>query len=290
MNEKVFINGKFVDIKKARISIFDRSFLYGDAVFETMRGYAGVIFKLDKHLGRLLNSSKILRIKHSYTKDYLGKAVYKTLAANKLKSAYVRLVMTRGEGRFGIGYKDEFRPNLIVVGKNFEGYPGWMFSKGVSAGIIGIQNEYSALSRIKTANYLNFILARFNAQSAGFDEAILTNTKGDVAEGATSNIFLVRSNSIITSSIESGILPGITRSVVIDIARRLKLPVRQRAVSMRELSRADEVFFTNSLAEILPVTRIDSKKIGSGEIGPITKLLRVSYQKQVIRETVGLTL
>lgn len=284
VNAKILINGRLVNQDKAKISIFDRSFLYGDAVFETMRGYAGVIFKLDEHLTRLLGSLKALKIKHSYTKDYLRETVYRTLNANKLKSAYVRLVITRGEGRFGIGYKDMFTPNLIIVAKDFEGYPEWIFSKGVSAKIIGVQNEYSILSNIKTANYLNFILGRFNAQDAGFDEAIFTNTRGYITEGATSNIFLVKSNSLITPSIESGVLPGITRSVIIDIAKKLKLQVKKRAVLRRELLQADEVFLTNSLAEILPVTKVDSKRIGTGSVGLATKLLHVSYQKQVIRE------
>lgn len=284
LKTKVFINGKLIDAEKAKISIFDRSFLYGDAVFETMRGYAGVVFKLDSHISRLIDSLKALRIKHAYTKDYLKKAVYKTLNSNELKSAYVRVVVTRGEGRFGIGHKDTFTPNFIIVAKNFEGYPKWMFSKGVSAKIIGVSNEYSILSNIKTANYLNFILSRFNAQDAGFDEAILANTKGQITEGATSNIFLIKSNSILTPSIKSGVLPGITRSVIIDIAKKLKIPVKEMAVSRRELSQADELFLTNSLAEVLPVTKIDSKRVGDGKVGQVTKLLHVSYQKQVIRE------
>lgn len=284
MKTKIWINGKFFGEDKAKISIFDRSFLYGDAVFETMRGYAGVIFKLDAHLTRLLRSLRSLKIKHGYTKDHLKKAVYKTLNANALKSAYVRLVITRGEGRFGIGYKDTFTPNLIIVAKDFEGYPEWMFQKGVSARIIGVQNEYSILSNIKSSNYLNFILARFDAQGMGSDEAILTNTKGNITEGATSNVFIVRSGTIITPSINSGVLPGITRSVIIGIARKLRLPVREKAVSRRELLGADEAFLTNSLAEVLPVTKIEGKRVGEGTVGPVTKLLHISYQKQVIRE------
>lgn len=284
VKEKILINGKLVSRDKAKISIFDRSFLYGDAVFETMRGYAGMVFELDAHLARLLKSLKVLKIRHGYTKDHLKEAVYKTLNANKLKSAYVRLVITRGEGRFGIGYKDTFAPNLIIFAKDFEGYPGWMFQKGVSARIIGVQNEYSILSNIKSSNYLNFILARFDAQGMGSNEAILTNTKGNITEGATSNIFIVRSRSIITPSINSGVLPGITRSVIIGIARKLRLPVREKAVSRRELLGADEVFLANSLAEVLPVTKINGKRVGEGTVGPVTKLLHISYQKQVIRE------
>jgi len=284
--EKVYINGKLVNTGNAKISIFDRSFLYGDAAFETMRSYAGVVFMLDEHLARLIGSLKILKIKHVYMKDYLKKSVYEVLNANKLKSAYLRLVVTRGEGRFGIGCKDTFKPNLVIVARNFEGYPGRMFSKGINAKIIGVTNEYSVLSKMKTANYLNYILARFDAQSAGSDEAILTNTRGFITEGATSNIFVVKNNGLITPSEASGILPGITRGVIIEIAKRLKISVKEKLLSRRELLGADEIFLTNSLAEVLPVTKVNSKRIGSGLVGDITKLLRISYQKEVIREIV----
>jgi branched-chain amino acid aminotransferase len=281
---KVFINGKFVNAKDARISVSDRSFLYGDAAFETMRSYAGVVFRLDGHVARLSGTLKTMRVKHRYTKNYLSGIVRRAIKVNGLKSAYVRLVVTRGEGRFGIGHKDEFTPNLIVVAKEFEGYPERMFSRGVSAKITGVTNEYSPLSRAKTANYLNCILARLDAQGAGYDEAILTNTAGHITEAATSNIFLVKKGAIITPSVKSGLLPGITRAVVIEIAKRLRIPVAEREVLPRELPGADEVFLTNSMAELLPVTKIDSKPIGSGRVGQLTKLLHISYQKQVILE------
>lgn len=286
MNAKVFINGRFFDEDRARISVFDRSFLYGDAAFETMRGYAGVIFRLDAHIARLLDTLKALKIKHAYTKVHLKEIIYKALHRNKLKSAYVRLVVTRGEGRFGVGHRDAFTPNIVVVAKDFEGYPDRMLSEGVSAKVIGVANEYCALSGMKTANYLNFILARLDAQGLGFDEAILTNTKGDITEGATSNIFLVKDGALITPSLDSGVLPGVTRDVIIDIAKKIRVPVKERAVPRHGLSAAEEVFLTNSLAEVLPVTKVDSKKVGDGQVGQLTKLLHISYQKQVIREVV----
>jgi branched-chain amino acid aminotransferase len=281
---KIFINNRFVEEKNAKISIFDRSFLYGDAAFETMRSYAGTVFRLDAHISRLVNALKAIKIRHPYKKNELKNIVNRSLDVNKLKSAYIRLVITRGEGRFGIGHKDKFSPSVVVVAKNFDGYPEWMLSKGVSARITGVTNERSALSRVKTANYLNHIMARFDAQDGGFDEAVLTNSKGDITEGATSNIFLVKSGVLITPSIESGVLPGITRAVIIEIAKRLRIPVRERAVTRRELLRADEIFLTNSMAEVLPVTKVGPKKVGNGRVGQFTKLLHISYQKQVIRE------
>jgi branched-chain amino acid aminotransferase len=299
MSASIFINGKFVDAARAKISVFDRSFLYGDAAFETMRGYAGVIFRLDAHIKRLLGALKILKIKHAYSAKYLKDTVNAALRVNGLKSAYVRLVVTRGEGRFGIGHKDIFKPNMVVFAKDFEGYPERMFRDGISAAITGVTNEYSPLSGIKSANYLNLIMSRFDAKGAGFDEAILVNTKGHITEAATSNIFAIKAGALITPALNYGVLPGVTRGVVIEIAKSLKIPVKERVLTPSELIRADEVFLTNSLAEVLPVTKIDGKSIGknrfghagpvdhAGRVGQLTKLLHISYQKLVIREALA---
>ena len=287
MKNKVWINNRFVDADKAKVSVFDRGFMYGDGVFETMRSYAGVVFKLDEHIKRLYTSLAVLGIKPPYSRPRLKAIVYKTLKANALKSAYIKVSVTRGEGRFGIGYKDEFRPNTVVVAKDFEGYPDWMFDKGLSAAVAGIrQNELSVLSRVKSHNFLTYIIARFEAKDMGYDEAILANTKGHIVEAATSNIFLAKNGAVITPSLLSGILPGITRATVLGIARRLGLPVREKTVSYKDLLSADEVFLTNSLAEILPVTKIGPKRIGEGSPGEVTKLLRISYQKEVIRAVI----
>ena len=284
--KKIWINGKLVNFDRARVSVFDRGFMYGDGVFETMRSYAGRVFRLDQHLERLLRSLDTIRIKHKYSKRYLRGAIYKTLKINGLSSAYIKLAVTRGEGRFGISYKDVFSPNAVITAKDFEGYPGWMFDAGLSANITGVQNEWSLISGIKTLNYLPYILARLNAKKRGFDESILMNTKGYITEGATSNIFIVKNNGLITPARSSGILPGITRGVIIEIAKRLKVRIKEKLVSRRELLGANEIFLTNSIAEILPVTKVDSKRIGRGAVGPITKLLHISYQKQVITEVV----
>ena len=284
---KVWINGRFVDIRNAKVSIFDRGFLYGDGVFETMRSYAGVIFRLNGHLDRLFSDLSAIEIRYPYSKAYFKEIIYKTLKINKLKNAYIRVAITRGEGRFGIGHKDIFKPNVVIIAKEFEGYPGWMHDRGISARIVDSrQNEYSKLSQIKSMNYLNYILARIHAKEDGYDEAILMNTKGYITEAATSNIFLVKRDIIITPSLDSGILPGITRGVVIGIAKTLRLRISQKKVTRRELIDADEVFLTNSLAEILPVRKIGSREIGDGRPCEVTKLLRISYQKEVIKEVI----
>ena len=287
MSAKIWLNGRFVAADKAKVSVFDRGFMYGDGVFETMRSYAGVVFKLDRHVNRLYTSLSVLGIKPPCAKNAMKKAIYRSLKVNRLKSAYIKVSVTRGEGRFGIGYKDKFAPNAVIVSKDFEGYPGWMFDKGLSAEIAGIrQNGQSILSRVKSLNFLPYIIARFEAKDMGYDEAILLNTEGHVAEAATSNIFIVKNGALITPSLLTGILPGVTRATVIDIAKSLGLRVKEKTVLPGELYAADEVFLTNSLAEILPVTKVGPRRIGSGSPGELTKLLRICYQKEVIRTVI----
>lgn len=283
---KVWMNGKFVDMVDARVSIFDRGFLYGDGVFETMRSYAGAVFKLEEHMDRLFGALGLLKIKAPYSKKYLIDAIYEVLAINSLKSANIRISVTRGEGMLGIGYRDDFVPNTVIAAKELKEYPDWMYLKGVSAKVVDVrQNEYSPVTKMKSLNFLNYILARQNAKEKGFDEAILMNTTNYIAEASTSNIFLVKRNRIVTPSTDSGVLPGITRGVIIKIARRLGLDIEEDKVPYVELLDANEVFLTNSLVEVLPVTKLDSKKVGKGIPGEITKLLHVSYQKEVIKET-----
>ncbi len=285
-NQKVWINKKFIDIDDAKISIFDRGFLYGDGLFETMRSYAGVVFKLDEHLDRLFLGLKALKIREPCLKKYLSDVIYESLAINNLKSANIRLAVTRGEGTSGIDHREEFVPNVVIVSKELREYPDWMYSKGISAKVVGIQqNEYSPVSKMKSMNFLNYILARIGAKDEGFDEAILMNTNNYLAEAATSNIFLVKRKTVITPSLDSGVLPGITRGVIIKIAKRMQIDIKEKAVLYIELMDADEVFLTNSLVEVLPVTKVDSKKVGKGIPGEIAKLLHISYKKEVIKET-----
>ncbi|MDD5436431.1 MAG: aminodeoxychorismate lyase [Candidatus Omnitrophica bacterium] len=266
-----------------RISVFDRGFLYGDGLFETMRSYDGNIFKFDEHLSRLFYSAKILRIKIPDSKEKLRKAVCGTLKKKHLKNAYIRITVTRGEGAFSLKRGRRSKPNVIIIIKEYEGYPETFYSRGITAAISHIrQDEFSPLSGIKSLNFLNHILARLDAQRKGFDDAILRNIKGDIAEGATSNIFLVKRGRLITPSLDSGILPGITRKNIIRIAKKLGIFVEERAVLCADLARADEVFFTNSLAELLPVVKIGPEPVGGGKPGRITKLLHVSYRKMVL--------
>ena len=285
MRLKVWINKKLVDVNKAKVSVLDRGFLYGDGLFETLRSYAGTVFKIDGHLDRLFAASKIIKIKIPYGKNYLKYAIYRTLEANKLKSAYVRLTVTRGEGGFAVNSDHLAGPNVVVYTSEFNGYEDWMYKRGIRVKIATTrQNEYSPLSRIKSLNFLNYILARSDAQKEGYDDAILMNAGDYITEGATSNIFLVKKDVVTTPSLSSGIIPGIAREVILQIAKRFRLKTREILVRRRDLLGAEEVFLTNSMAEVLPVIKIGFDKVGDGKPGPVTKLLHISYQKEVIKE------
>ena len=264
---KVWINGKMVNAKDAKISVLDSGFLYGDGLFETMRSYDGKIFKLDKHLSRLFDSSKALKINISYSKEVLRKALYNCIKRNVLKNAYIRITATR-DG------------NVIIITKEFSPYPCRNYINGISAKVSKIAlNEHSPLAGKKTLNFLNYLLAKEDAKASGYDEAILLNTKGNVAEGATSNIFLVKNRKLLTPSLDDGILSGITRRTVIELSEKLKIAVTEKHLSCKELLSANEVFLTNSLAELLPVIKINRTIISNGKPGTITKLLHAAYRE-----------
>src|SRR3989338_258392 len=255
---KVWINKKIVDSELAKVSIFDRGFLYGDGIFESMRSYGGVVFGLDEHLARLKDSLDIVKIKPPCSGKELKKAIYGLLGSNRLKDAYIRLNVTRGEGRFAIGLEEIAGPNVVIFTKPFIPYPSRMYEKGISAKVAAPRvNEYSPMSRVKSLSFLNGILARLEARADGFDEAILINTRGNIAEAVTSNIFLVRGSRLRTPSLASGILPGVTRKNVLGLARAVGLKPEEDTISYAELKGSSEAFLTNLLFEVLPVVKID---------------------------------
>lgn len=270
-NNKVWMNGKIVSAKDAKISVFDGGLLYGDGIFETIRVYDGVPFRLSDHLSRLFDSAKVIKLKIPVSIKKFGPAIQKLLAANGLTEAYIRITVTRGE-------------NVIIVAREFKGYPAKSYSDGISTQISKIkQDAASPLSRIKSLNFLPHMLAKRSAQDDGFDDAILLNTDMNVAEAATSNIFIVKRGCLITPSLDSGILPGITRSVIIEVARQLRMAVSEKTVSVKELLAADEIFFTNSLAEVLPVVKVGRRAMSGGRPGEFTKLFHAAYHAKVQR-------
>lgn len=285
----IWINGRFYSEAEAKVPVSDRGFLYGDSLFETMRAYAGCVFMADRHLKRFFGGLKKLGIKMPYSREEIFGAIRDILQKNRIKSAYLRVAVSRGQGSVGLSRIDKLKPNVVIIAKEYSGYPERMHKEGISVKVIGEfrVNELSGFSDVKSGNYLPYIMARLRATEEGYDDAVLVNTKGHIVEGATSNIFFVRKGKIATPGLLSGCLPGITRGVIIDIARRLGFTVNQRPLRHRAVFDADEAFFTNSMVEVLPVTKIDSVKIGKGLPGEITKLFKISYQKEVIRQFLG---
>lgn len=275
---KLFVNGKVVGKAKAKLSVFDRGFLYGDGLFETMRSYGGKVFRLDRHLERLCVSAKIINLKIPLARAELKKAVYRLLRVNKLKNAYIRLAVSRGEGRVGLDATTAKSSNIVIIAKPFFPYPKRYYELGLKVAVSCVtRNEGSVLSRVKSLNYLNNIMARIEVQKQGFDDAILLNNKGNVACGAVSNIFLIKKNTLLTPSVQSGILPGITRETIIRLAPKAGLKVREGGIGLSTLLGAEEAFFTNTLMEVMPVVSINKKRIGNGRVGERARRLKKIY-------------
>ena len=267
-----YLNNKFVPLDKAKISILDRGLLYGDGVFETMRLRKGRIAGLGDHMKRLLEAVKFLRINFTGTKKSLENIIYAVLRKNKLKEAYVKVIITRGVST-GLPFgASKSKPTLLVYALPFKGLPKKIYRKGISVNIMeGISKR---LKEHKTLNYLDNLLCRSEARRKGFDDAVIASPDGVLKEATSSNIFLVKGKTLITPRLEGDILPGITRKNVIDIARKkLKYKIKKAFIKRKNLKNADEVFLTNSIAGIIPVVKIDKGKVKNGLPGPITRKL-----------------
>ncbi len=272
MSLKIYINGKLYDKEDAKVSVYDHGLLYGDGVFEGMRVYRGKVFRLSEHLERLWNSAKAIWLEIPMTPDELAQAVNETVKVNGIEDGYVRLVITRGVGTLGLDPNKCSEPQVIIIADTITLYPREYYEKGLHIVTVStMRNHPAALSpRIKSLNYLNNILAKIEGMQAGCVEALMLNQKGEVSECTGDNIFLVRKGELLTPSVEAGILEGITRAVVIELAREMNVPVRETPLTKHDVYIADECFLTGSAAEIVPVTKVDSRKIGDGLPGPIT--------------------
>ena len=283
MSEIVYLNGSLIPRNQASVSVLDYGFLYGFGLFETMRAYEGKVFQLNKHLNRLARSAETLGIAFPAI-DWEG-AVMDTLSANNLGDARIRVTISIGEGGMVPDPATCEKPTVLILASPYTPYSREVYEKGFRAVISSIRrNSQSPLSRLKSANYLESMLARQEARKAGVDEAICLNEKGLLAEASMSNIFLVSDGILKTPGLESGILPGITRETVIEIASQSGIDTLEQDIKSEELFRAEEAFLTNSLMEIMPLTAINDKPIGAGKPGEITRRLIVAYKELVITE------
>lgn len=280
----IYVDGKYYPKSEARISVYDHGFLYGDGVFEGIRAYSGSVFKLKEHIDRLYSSARVIMLEIPMSKDEMIKAVIETLKKNKLADAYIRLVVSRGAGDLGLDPRKCSKPTIVIITDRIKLHDGNAKKEGLTAIISWVKRDPvdATTHEVKSLNYLNSILAKIEANSANVDEAICLNKEGFVCEGVAENIFVVSHGVIITPPTSTGALRGITRDVVIEIAQKLGYTVIKKEITPADLFIADEVFFTGTAAEVVPVKEINKRKIGDGKPGPITLKLVEEYHKRVL--------
>ncbi len=283
MNEKqfkVYIDGKFYPRARAKISVYDHGLLYGDGVFEGIRAYNGRVFALKEHIDRLFASAKAILLKVPLSPAEMTEAVLKTCRVNRMREGYIRLIVTRGAGTLGLNPNNCERGSVIIIPGTIQLYPKQTYDNGLA--IITVpttRNLHNAINpAIKSLNYLNNILAKIEALNAGCDEAVMLNAEGYVAECTGDNLFIVREGELQTPPLSAGALRGITRRVVIDLARQQGWRVSEPNLTRYDLYTADECFLTGTGAEIVPVCRIDGRTIGNGRPGPVTLKLMELYR------------
>lgn len=283
---KVYINGKFYEKSQAKISVFDHGLLYGDGVFEGIRCYNRLVFKLKEHIERLFESAKSIMLEVPLAQEEMIKAVINTLKANKLKDGYVRLIVTRGEGDLGLDPRKCRGATVIIIADKIALYPKELYREGLKIITVPtIRNLPEALNpQIKSLNYLNNILAKIEAVHAGFDEAIMLDSLGYVAECTGDNIFIVKRNHLYTPPQCMGTLRGITRDTVLEIARKDKIPVHEHVITRHEVYISDECFLTGTAAEIIPVVMVDGRVIGTGKPGKVTLKLMKDFKELTKKE------
>jgi len=280
----VYIDGKFYPKDEAKISVFDHGFLYGDGVFEGIRAYNGVVFKLKEHIDRLYASARTIMLGIPLSKEEMIEAVLETLRKNNLKDAYIRLIVTRGVGDLGLDPRKCSNPSVIIITVPLLSlYDEEKRRKGISVIVSWVRRDpVDATSHeIKSLNYLNSILAKIEANNAGADEALILDTHGYICEATGENIFIVKSERLYTPPRATGALPGITAGVVKRIALKLGYEVIERNLTVTELYDADEAFLTGTAAEIMPIREVNKRVIGKGEMGPITEKIFEEFMKIV---------
>jgi branched-chain amino acid aminotransferase len=280
---KVWMDGKLVDKSDAKVSVYDHGLLYGDGIFEGIRIYHGRIFEPDAHLQRLFDSAKSIRLTIPFTADQLRTGIEETAKANNFTDCYVRLVVTRGVGYLGLNPNKCSTPSAFIITDTIEMYPKEVYEKGmavITASVI--RNHPNAMSsRVKSLNYLNSILAKIEAIDAGVPEAIMLNHLGNVAECTADNIFIVREGEVLTPAVTEGILEGVTRQVILKLCKNLNIPCNEKTLQRHDLYIAQECFLTGTGAEVVPVTKIDGRPVGSGQVGSLTRRLIDAFRRYI---------
>jgi branched-chain amino acid aminotransferase len=279
----VYIDGNYYPKSQAKISVYDHGLLYGDGIFEGIQAYNGSVFKLKEHIDRLFRSAHTIMLQIPATKEEMINTVLETLRKNNLKESYIRLVVTRGVGDLGLNPRKCAKPSVIVITDAIVLLKSEAKEKGVTAMLSWVKRDPvdATTHEIKSLNYLNSILAKIEANINGVDEAICLDKNGFICEGVAENIFIVKNGSIFTPPSYTGALPGITAEEVMKLARKLGYEVTEKNITPYELFNANEVFFTGTAAEVVPVREINKRQIGKGNPGPVTKKLMEEFSKLV---------
>ncbi len=279
---KVYLNGEFVDRENAKISVFDHGLLYGDGVFEGIRLYDGCVFKLDEHLERLEFSAKSILLELPMSRGELAEAVCESCRVNGLSNGYVRLIVTRGPGHLGLTPDGCGPAGVIIIADDIQLYPRELYETGLKIITVPTRriNSSALPPAVKSLNYLNNILAKIEAKKVGFQEALMLNDKGEVAECTGDNVFVLSKGTLLTPPLDAGSLRGITRGTVMDIADELEVPLREQALTRYDLWTAEECFLTGTAAEVIPCVEVDHRTVGSGIPGEFTKRFISSFREK----------
>jgi branched-chain amino acid aminotransferase len=282
---QIYLNGEFYSREDAKVSVFDHGLLYGDGVFEGIRIYHQRVFRLEQHLARLFRSAKYINLDIGKTQDQMAEIVLETCRRNGLSDGYIRLVVTRGTGTLGLSPKSCPKPTLFAIVDKLSIYPPEYYERGLAMLTVSTRrNIVDALDpQLKTLNYLNNILASIEASRSGFEEALMLNAQGYVAEASADNLFIVRGSHLVTPATYLGALPGITRGAILEIAPDLGLETLEAPLTLSDIYNADECFLTGTAAEVITVSELDSRPIGSGKAGPVTKRISERFH-QLTRE------
>ncbi len=283
MSQQIYINGDYFAFQDAKISVYDHGLLYGDGVFEGMRIYSGKVFRLEQHLIRLWESALAIGLKIPISPEQMTHDVNETVSKNGLTDGYIRLIVTRGGGTLGLDPNRTSDPQVIIIADKIALYPESYYKDGLELITAAtIRNHPAALSpRIKSLNYLNNIMAKMEGLKAGCVEALMLNHKGEVAECTGDNIFVVKNGRLNTPPVEAGILEGITRNAVLELADQAGIATSQNPMTRHDIYIADECFLTGSAAEVIPAVKLDDRVIGDGKPGPITMQLNEAFGKLV---------
>ena len=285
----MYVNGRFVSRSEATVAVFDRGFLYGDGVFEGIRAYQGRVFRLGQHVDRLFRSAKAILLEPPAGPEELKDLIREGVRRRGGGDCYIRVVLSRGEGDLGLDPRNCHTPaTLVVIVDTIALYPQEVYQRGLEViSCVTRRTPTSALNpEIKSLNYLNNILAKIEVARAGADEGLMLNQEGYVTEATADNIFVRLAGGLVTPPAYAGLLEGITRQVVFELAAEMDLPLKEELLTLYDVYSAEECFLTGTGAEIVPVVRVDGREIGDGLPGPITKRLMARFKEVTVTESV----